>query len=444
MVLGALLRAASGGASATGQDARMLATVTERLSPHDFYFEQHANIAQIVGELVESARNPNVAAIQEVARRKGLDIGSATYLVELISSPIVLIATERSVAELTTRIKDLSLTRQLRDNLTQALARCNGGASFEQNATFAGDAIKNLLQNAATSRAGPRHVADFVLPIIDQLDNPDAVTKRACTTGFPELDRVIMGLQDEELIILAGRPSMGKTAMGCEIACNTAAIGKRPTLIFSLEMPGAAIARRSIASQGRVGFTRLRAGELLEHEWTRLLDGVSKLQEMPLYIDESPGLTLAQIRARARTFANEFPNPIIFVDYLQFVAAENLRGGENATRIHVAEVSRGLKGLARELRCPVVALSQLSRDLEKRANKRPMMSDLRESGSIEQDADLIMFLYRDEYYNTDTREPGVTELIIGKQRDGPTGTVRFNFDKDQMRFSPIGFEGPSE
>ncbi|KAF4530305.1 hypothetical protein B566_EDAN018443 [Ephemera danica] len=256
-------------------------------------------------------------------------------------------------------------------------------------------------------------------------------------TGFFDLDRNTAGLQKGDLIVLAARPSMGKTAFALNIAEHVAVAEGLPVLVFSMEMGASQLALRMVGSLGRIDQGHLRTGRLGNDEWERLAEAVDRLGKVQLFIDESPALTSSELRARARRMARQFGGTLglVVVDYLQLMSGSSTNEENRATTI--GEISRGLKSLAKELQCPVIALSQLNRSVETRPDKRPMMSDLRESGAIEQDADVIMFIYRDEYYNKDSKEPGVAEIIIGKQRNGPTGTTKLTFLKPLTKFDNL-------
>ena len=259
-------------------------------------------------------------------------------------------------------------------------------------------------------------------------------------TGFRELDRMIGGLEPGSLTIIAARPSMGKTSLALTIAQHAALKENVPVGIFSLEMPAIQLVTRIITAEARIDMNRLRQGQLSERDFQRLVDVAGRISEAPIYIDDTPDLTLLELRARARRLAAQYQLGLIVVDYLQLMsgAAGSVKS-ENRQQ-EIAAISRGLKGLARELEVPVVALSQLSRAVESRPNKRPMLSDLRESGSIEQDADLVLFIYRDEYYNPHSEKAGIAEIIVGKQRNGPTGTVELQFHAAHVRFNDLARE----
>ena len=279
-------------------------------------------------------------------------------------------------------------------------------------------------------------VANYLEQLEERANNPNDVT--GIPTGFYDLDRMTSGLQDGDLIVLGGRPSMGKTSLGLNIAENIA-LGGKPVAVFSMEMSASQLTNRIIGSIGRVDQSKLRTGKLASEDWERVVEAVEKLRNVTLDIDESAGLTINEIRSRARRLARQHDGKLglIMVDYLQLMSS----GREENRANELGEISRGLKQLARELKCPIIALSQLNRGVEQRPDKRPMMSDLRESGAVEQDADLILFIYRDEYYTKEAcREPGVAEVIVAKQRNGPTGTIKLAFLSQITKFENLSRE----
>ncbi len=261
---------------------------------------------------------------------------------------------------------------------------------------------------------------------IDELYHRDSTTDvTGVPTGFIDLDKMTSGMQPGDLIIVAGRPSMGKTAFSLNIGEHVAVEQGLPVAVFSMEMAGTQLAMRMLGSVGRLDQHRLRTGRLLDEDWPRLTHAIQRMNDTQLFIDETPALNPMELRARSRRLARQCGQlGLIIIDYLQLMSGSG--GGENRAT-EISEISRSLKGLAKELNCPVIALSQLNRSLEQRPNKRPVMSDLRESGAIEQDADVILFIYRDEVYNADSQDKGTAEIIIGKQRNGPIGTVRLTF-----------------
>jgi replicative DNA helicase len=268
-------------------------------------------------------------------------------------------------------------------------------------------------------------------------DDPSDVT--GVPTGFADLDRMTSGLQPGDLVVVAGRPSMGKTAFALNVGEHVALNTGQPVAVFSMEMGAAQLALRMIGSVGRLDQHKLRTGRLASEDWERLSSALGRLNEAPILIDETPALNAIEVRSRARRLLKTYGKlGLVIVDYLQLMQASTT--GENRAT-EISEISRSMKALAKELRVPVMALSQLNRSLEQRPNKRPVMSDLRESGAIEQDADLILFIYRDEVYNPDTQEKGVAEIIVGKQRNGPIGTARLTFLGEYTRFENFAQPG---
>jgi len=283
----------------------------------------------------------------------------------------------------------------------------------------------------------------LVVQLLDRVEemsqNPNDIT--GVPTGFHDFDRMTSGMQPGDLIVLAARPSMGKTALAINIAENVAVQEGLPVAVFSMEMGASQLAVRIVGSIGRIDQGHLRTGKLSDDEWPRLTEAIEKLRNVSLHIDETPGLTTSELRANARRLSRQCGKlGLIVVDYLQLMSGSSSDGSDNRAT-ELGEISRGLKMLAKELQCPVIALSQLNRSVEQRTDKRPMMSDLRESGAIEQDADVIMFIYRDDYYNKDSKEPGVAEVIIGKQRNGPTGTIKLAFLKPITKFESLASGG---
>jgi replicative DNA helicase len=294
------------------------------------------------------------------------------------------------------------------------------------------------IAEARPKTGGPVGLNQLLANVIDTIDtlfnSDEAIT--GISTGFTDLDEKTSGLQPADLIIVAGRPSMGKTTFAMNLVENALMRSEKSILVFSLEMPAESLVMRMLSSLGRIDQTKVRSGRLDEDDWPRLTSAVNLLQERKLFIDDSAGISPSDMRARTRRLAREHGEiGLIMVDYLQLMQIGG-SGGENRTN-EISEISRSLKALAKEFNCPVVALSQLNRSLEQRPNKRPINSDLRESGAIEQDADVIMFVYRDEVYHPETEYKGVAEVIIGKQRNGPIGTVRLAFQGKYTRFDNL-------
>jgi len=300
--------------------------------------------------------------------------------------------------------------------------------------------IFGIGEEGSRMKAGFQSMDKLVVDLLDRVtemaENPNDVT--GVHSGFYDYDRMTAGMQPGDLIVLAARPSMGKTALALNIAEHVAVEERLPVAVFSMEMGAAQLTLRLVGSLGRIDQSNLRTGKLRNDEWARLSETVEKMRDIDMFIDETPGLTPSELRANARRLARKFGRlGLIVVDYLQLMSGSS--GGSDENRAtELGEISRGLKSLAKELQCPVLALSQLNRSVEQRTDKRPMMSDLRESGAIEQDADVIIFIYRDDYYNKEqSKDPGVAEIIIAKQRNGPTGTVRLAFLKPLTRFENL-------
>ena len=289
------------------------------------------------------------------------------------------------------------------------------------------------ITESGSRRGGFRPLKTLLTAAVDRIDTlfRSNSTITGVATGFTDLDNMTSGLQPGDLVIVAGRPSMGKTAFALNIAENAAVGLKLPVAIFSLEMPGEQLAMRLMSSLGRINAHRLRTGKLEDEDWPRLTSAVGMLAEASVYIDDTPALTPMELRARSRRLMREHGLGLIVVDYLQLMQASE--STENRAT-EISGITRSLKGLAKELNVPLVALSQLNRSLEQRPNKRPVMSDLRESGAIEQDADVIFFIYRDEVYNEESEDKGTAEIIIGKQRNGPIGKARLTYLGEYTRF----------
>ena len=378
--------------------------IADILTEEDFYRQEHRYVFRAIARLIELSRPADVVTVQEQLQQQDelSTVGGLPYLISLAqNTPSA--ANIRRYAEI---VRERSVRRQLAKVGTEiAESNSRGQQGFLK--------MPNLLKE--------------VVERIDMLysrDNPDEVT--GTSTGFIDLDKRTSGLQVGDLIIVAGRPSMGKTAFSMNIAEHVAVNEHLPVAVFSMEMGGTQLVMRMLGSVGRLDQHVLRTGQLGDEHWNKLNEAVVKLSDAPMYIDETPGLTALELRARARRLARQYGGKLglIVIDYLQLMSGSG-RGDNRASEL--GEISRSLKGLAKELSVPVIALSQLSRSVEQRTDKRPMMSDLRESGAIEQDADIIIFMYRDEYYNPDTQFKGLAEAIIAKHRNGPTGKVHLTF-----------------
>jgi len=417
--------------------------IADILTEDDFYRHEHKLIYRAISALINENRPADIITVQEALERNDqLDhAGGFDYLLTLAqSTPSA--ANIRRYAEI---VRERSIIRQLAEIGTEIARNAYNpqGKSAEQLLDEAENQVFQIAESTAKSKQGFLEMPDLLqqnierIDMLYQRDNPDEVTGIA--TGFTDLDRMTSGLQAGDLVIVAGRPSMGKTAFAINIAEHVAISGKRPVAVFSMEMGGTQLVMRMLSSVGRLDQSVLKNGSLKDEHWERLNEAVAKLTDAPIFIDETAGLSALELRARARRLARRFNNQLglIVIDYLQLMSGS----GRNDNRAsELGEISRSLKALAKELQVPVIALSQLSRTVEQRTDKRPMMSDLRESGAIEQDADLIMFMFRDEYYTKEQSQfKGLAECIIGKHRNGPTGRVFLTFMGQFTRFENAAY-----
>jgi replicative DNA helicase len=405
----------------------------------DFYRYEHRLIFSAIQALVSSNRPADVITVFEHLQSMGKadEVGGLAQL-NALAQFVPSASNIRRYAEI---VRERSILRRL-VSVSDEIATSAFNPQGKPVASVLDEAeqkIFNIGEEGARMRQGFQSMENLVIELLDRVEemslHPSDIT--GVPTGFHDFDRMTSGLQSGDLVILAARPSMGKTALAINIAENVAIREGLPVAIFSMEMGAAQLAIRIVGSIGRIDQSRLRTGKLQDEEWPRLSESVERLREISLFIDETPGLTVSELRASARRLARRCGKlGLIVVDYLQLMSGSGSGDGENRAT-ELGEISRGLKMLAKELQCPVIALSQLNRSVEQRNDKRPMMSDLRESGAIEQDADVIMFIYRDDYYNKDSKEPGVAEVIIAKQRNGPTGTVKLAFLKPITKFESL-------
>ncbi len=414
------------------------------LTDSDFYRFEHRLIFSAIAGLVQAGKPADVITVFE--RLQGLgkaeDSGGLAYLNALAQS-VPSAANMRRYAEI---VRERAILRKLiaaSDEIATAAFNPHGRA-VPQVLDEAEAKILKIGEEGSRQRSGFQSIDKLVIALLDrvnELHDNGAEDVTGVRTGYFHLDRETAGLQKGDLIVLAARPSMGKTAFALNIAEHVAVKEELPVLVFSMEMGASQLALRMVGSIGRINQQNLRTGRLADDEWGRLAEAVDRLSKSQVFIDETAALTVAELRARARRMARQFGGTLglIVVDYLQLMSGSS--GGDENRATELGEISRGLKALAKELQCPVMALSQLNRSVESRNDKRPMMSDLRESGAIEQDADVIMFIYRDDYYNKDSKEQGVAEIIIAKQRNGPVGTTRLTFLKPLTRFENRAPEG---
>jgi replicative DNA helicase len=403
--------------------------IADFVNPEDFYRYDHRLIFQHIARLISGSRPADVITVFESlsSANKADEIGGLSYLNALAqNTPSA--ANIRRYAEI---VRDRGILRKLisvSDEISGSAFNPQG-KEVKQMLDEAESKIFAIAEEGSRGTQGFQEIQPLLTQVVERIDelynreNPNDIT--GVPTGFVDLDRMTSGLQPGDLIIVAGRPSMGKTAFSVNIGEHVSTDSGLPVAIFSMEMGGSQLAMRMLGSVGRLDQHRLRTGRLNDEDWPRLTHAIQKMNDAQIFIDETPALSSIELRARSRRLARQCGKlGLIIVDYLQLMSA-NSPGENRATEI--SEISRNLKGLAKELNCPVIALSQLNRSLEQRPNKRPVMSDLRESGAIEQDADLILFIYRDEVYNPDSPEKGMAEIIIGKQRNGPIGSVRMTF-----------------
>ncbi|MDH5204963.1 MAG: replicative DNA helicase [Hylemonella sp.] len=413
--------------------------VGDLLHDDDFYRYEHKLIYAAMGALINASKPADVITVFEHLQSQGKaeEAGGLAYLNSL-AQYVPSAGNIRRYGEI---VRERAILRKL----VAASDEIAGNAFNPKGrpvATILDESEQKIFsigEEGSRMKRGFQGMDSLVVQLLDRVqemaDNPNDIT--GVPTGFYDLDRMTAGLQPGDMVVLAARPSMGKTAFAVNIAEHVALNEGLPVAVFSMEMGAAQLAVRIVGSIGRIDQGHLRTGKLTDEEWPRLTEAIEKLRNISMHIDETAGLTPSELRASARRLSRQCGKlGLIVVDYLQLMSGSGSSDENRATEL--GEISRGLKMLAKELGCPVIALSQLNRSVESRPDKRPMMSDLRESGAIEQDADIIMFIYRDEYYTKDAcKEPGVAEIIIAKQRNGPTGTVKLAFLKNLTRFENL-------
>ena len=417
-------------------------TVLEILKPGDFYREAHKIIYETMIDLFELNEPQDLLTITNLLNdRNQLEvIGGVSYLASLTS----IVPVTANIASYAKIVRQKSILRKLIEVNTDIATRC-----YEEQGEI--DLLVDQAEQAIFEIAGSKSDQNFthiksIVPAAFQAVEQLYKRKEMITgvpTGYHEIDKMTAGLQSSDLIILAARPSMGKTSFAMNIAQHAALVEKTGVAVFSLEMSKEQLVMRLLSSVGRIDSQRIRTGKLLDEDWPKLTRAVGMLSEAPIYIDDTPAVSVLEMRAKVRRLAAQYDIGLIVVDYLQLMRGRN--STENRTQ-EISEISRSLKALAKEHHVPVIALSQLNRGLESRTDKRPMMSDLRESGAIEQDADIITFIYRDEVYNKAEDNPnrGIAEIIIGKQRNGPTGTVKLTFIKEFTMFENLSVYDDSD
>lgn len=407
----------------------VLVSVNERLRAEDFYRQGHQRLFQVMNDLTEKGEPVDLVTLtSELQNRKALDeVGGVPYLTELAEA----VPTAANVEYYAKIVEEKSLLRRLIHTATQIAM--SSYASGEEVTEIVDEAEKRILEISQHRIRGQFvSIKDVLVETYEQIEqlhfNKTGI--RGTPSGFVDLDRMTSGFQKSDLIIIAARPSMGKTAFALNVAQNVAIRTGETVAIFNLEMSAPQLVMRMLAAEGNIDAQAFRTGDIKEDDWEKLTMAISSLSESPIFIDDTPGITVYDIRAKLRRLQAEHGLGLVIIDYLQLISSSK---GDSRQQ-EISEISRSLKLLARELNVPVISLSQLSRAVEQRQDKRPMLSDLRESGSIEQDADIVAFLYRDDYYHEESEKKNIAEVIIGKQRNGPVGKVDLLFLKNYNKF----------
>ncbi len=417
-------------------DSDAIVKVADIVQPADFYDERHKHIYQAVIRLYEQHSPIDVLTLSDQLSSAGnLEmIGGAAYLTELTN----FVPTAAHAEQYASIVSQKAMRRRL-IKASQEIT----SIGFDEDHD-----LQAVIEEAETKlfQVSERHIKQDVVSLetilgqsFDRLDDlhKDKGKVRGIPTGFKDLDNILAGLQRSDLFILAARPSMGKTALSLNLAHNVAVGAKQPVLIFSLEMSKEQLVDRMLAAEANVNAWNLRTGNLTDSDFEKIGHAMGSLSEAPIYIDDTPGITVSDMRTKARREAHQHQLGLIIVDYLQLMSGGTRFSSEGNRVQEISEISRGLKGIARELNVPLVALSQLSRSVESRSPQIPQLADLRESGSIEQDADVVAFIYREEYYNPETSRANITDIFIKKHRNGPTGAVELYFDMARQRFRSL-------
>ena len=415
-------------------EPQALITASEILMPDDFYRTAHQKIFQTMLRLSDQGKAIDVVTVtEELSAKKELeDVGGLSYLSELANA----VPTAANISHYAKIVEEKSILRRLIRTATKIVE--DGYTREDEVEALLSEAEKKMMEVANRKNAGDfKHVKDVLVQTYDNIEKLQAREGEitGIPTGFRDLDSITAGFQRNDLIIVAARPSVGKTAFALNMAQSVAVKARENVAIFSLEMGADQLVMRMLCAEGNIDAQVLRTGALQEEDWRKLTMAMGSLSNSGIFIDDTPGVRVNEIRAKCRRLAQEQGLGMIMIDYLQLIQGSG-KPGENRQQ-EVSEISRSLKGLARELKVPVIALSQLSRGVEQRQDKRPMMSDLRESGSIEQDADIVAFLYRDDYYDKESESKNQIEIILAKQRNGPTGTVTLAFKKEFNKFLDV-------
>ena len=411
-------------------DHNAVIAAMEKLTPNDFYREVHRIIFEAMEHLHHDNKEIDVITLPEELRRmkKMDDVGGIEYILSLPN----LVATAVNIEYHANIVAEKALARNLITTCTDLTAAAYDGEKEPED--LLDDAERRILQLSENKNRGDfSPVGAVVEETLDKItklyENKAGLT--GLPTGFRDLDRMTSGLQPSDLILVAARPSMGKTAFTLNIAQNVGVRQHKTVAFFSLEMSQEQLVQRILCQISHIDSQKLRTGQLnSDEEWTRLTDACDKLYQAPIYIDDTPGISVAEMRSKARRLKSEHGLDLIVVDYLQLMQGRNAESRQQ----EISEISRSLKALARELKVPLIALSQLSRSVESRQDKRPMLSDLRESGALEQDADIVSFLYREDYYDKETENQHITEVILAKHRNGPVGSIKLYFKGEYTLF----------
>ena len=416
-------------------DKQAIISAGEILSADDFYHRQYGIMFQAMVDMNNAAKPVDIVTLQEALKEK--DVPPEVYSLEFIRELLAAVPTSANIRHYATIVKDKAILRNIiRVNDSIATACYEGKESTEDILADTEKRIFELVKNKGGHEYMP--IDKVVLEALDKISiaakNRGAVT--GVPTGFKDLDTYLSGLQPSDFVLVAARPSMGKTAFVLNVAENVAIKQQITTVVFSLEMSNVQLVNRMLSLESTVDADKIRKGHLDSNDWGKLIEGADSIAKSKLIIDDTPGISIAELRSKCRKYKMENNLGLIIIDYLQLMSGSG-SGRSEGRQQEVSDISRALKALARELNVPVVTLSQLSRAVEQRPDHRPMLSDLRESGAIEQDADVVMFLYRDDYYNKDTEQKGIAEIIIAKQRNGPIGTVKMAWLPEQTRFADL-------
>lgn len=414
-------------------DRDAIVIASEILTADDFYHQQYAAFFDAIVELHNNGQPVDVVTLQDKLREK--DIPAEVASMETLGDLIAAVPVTVNVASYANIVKDKAMLRRIIRVNQEIENDCyNGKESVEQILDKTEHDIFQLVQNRGTSEFMP--IRQIVMNAIHKIElaSKQKGSVTGIPTGFIDLDYQTAGLQPSDLVLIAARPSMGKTAFVLNVAQYAAFHENIPTAIFSLEMSKEQLVNRLFSLESRVDAQKLRTGNLQESEWEKLIEGAGVIGNSPLIIDDTPGISIPELRSKCRKYKLDKDLKLIIIDYLQLMSGS---GRTESRQQEISEISRSLKALARELNVPVIALSQLSRAVEQRPDHRPMLSDLRESGAIEQDADVVMFLYRDDYYNHDTELKNISEVIVAKQRNGPIGTVQLAWLPEYTKFANL-------